>query len=190
MSFPTWRASAASWWSLAAGTAVAAWLNFGSPRISYAGFQFAIIFCIAVLHFGPSHNLTVIRDRMIGVVFGLIVFGTIEYLLWPVRATDALRARVAELMHLLAELARTEAHKETVSNTDADSWRQQVSQKVEDIQRLIETSKFETGPLKVDKIQKHLGDAQIIFILLITLARQSHDVTQPDVVRAAAGRDR
>ena len=36
------------------------------------------------------------------------------------------------------------------------------------------------------EIQKRTGDAQIVFVLLLSLARQRHDVTLPDVVRAAA----
>ncbi len=174
----------------AAGTAVAGWLNFGSPRISYAGNQLGLAFYIAVLHFGPSLNLTAIRDRMIGIAFGLIVFGIVEHLLWPVRAANTLHANVAELMHLLAELARTEASSEVeaFASKDATSWRRQISIKVEEIQRLIESSKFESSTFKVSEIQKHIGDAQIVFTLLIALARQRLDVTQPDVVLMAASK--
>ena len=174
----------------AAGTAVAGWLNFGSPRISYAGNQLGLAFYIAVLHFGPSLNLTAIRDRMIGIAFGLIVFGIVEHLLWPVRAANTLHANVAELMHLLAELARTEASSEVeaFASKDATSWRRQISIKVEEIQRLIESSKFESSTFKVSEIQKHIGDAQIVFTLLIALARQRLDVTKPDVVRMAASK--
>ena len=126
---------------------------------------------------------------MIGVIFGLTVFGIVEHLLWPVRAADALRARVAQLMHLLAQLARTEAESETQTMTiqDSDSWRRQISLKVEEIQVLIESSKFEKNALKLNEIQRHTGDAQIVFILLLALARRRHDVTQPDAVREAAG---
>ena len=173
----------------AAGTAVAAWLNFGSPRISYAGNQLGLAFYIAVLHFGPSLNLTVVRDRLIGIAFGLIVFGIVEHLLWPARAADMLRARVAELMHLLAELARADASSEAqaMTSTEAASRRQQLSTKVEEIQSLLESSKFESSTFKPD-IQKHIGDAQMVFILLSALARRTDDVTQPDAVLTAARR--
>jgi multidrug resistance protein MdtO len=173
-----------------AGTAAAAWLNFGSPRISYAGNQLGLAFYIAVLHFGPSTNLTAIRDRMIGIAFGLIVFGIVEHLLWPVRAANTLRLRVGELMHLLAELARTEASGEAqaLASKDATSWRRQISIKVEEIQTLIESSKFESNTFKVSEIQKHIGDAQIVFTLLIALARQRLEVTQSDRVVTAASK--
>ncbi len=172
----------------AAGTAVAAWVNFGSPRISYAGNQLGLAFYIAALHFGPSVNLTAIRDRMIGIAFGLIVFGIVEHLLWPVSAAKTLHTRVAELMHMLAELAQKEAGSEAQAMTmkDMDSWRRQISIKVEEIQSLIESSKFESNTANISLIQKHIGDAQIVFTLLIALIRQRQAVTQPDVAPAAA----
>ena len=180
--FPNVETIGGFWLVFGAGTAVAAWVNFGTPRISYGGYQIGLAFYKAVLgDFGPSLNLTVIRDRLIGVFFGLIVFGIVEHLLWPVRAADALRARLAEMLHLLAELARTgsEQRSQTVTSNDMDSWRRRISQKVEDVQGLIESSKFESGAFKLSEIQKRTGDAQIVFILLLSLARQRHDVTQP-----------
>ena len=175
-----------------AGTAVAAWVNFGSPRISYAGNQLGLAFYIAALHFGPSVNLTAIRDRMIGIAFGLIVFGIVEHLLWPVSAAKTLHTRVAELMHMLAELARKEAGSEAQAMTmkDMDSWRRQISIKVEEIQSLIESSKFESNTANINLIQKHIGDAQIVFTLLIALIRQRQQVTQPDVAPARSERRR
>ena len=38
--------------------------------------------------FGQVTTLTVIRDRLIGIFFGLIVFGIVEHVLWPVSATE------------------------------------------------------------------------------------------------------
>jgi len=123
---------------------------------------------------------------LIGVFFGLIVFGVVEHLLWPVRAQDALRARLAEMLHLLAELARSRTSDKapTVIADDVDSWRQRISQKVRDVQGLIESSKFESGNLEVDEIQKRTGDGQLVFVLLLSLARDSTRL--PDAMRAAA----
>jgi hypothetical protein len=103
-----------------------------------------------------------------------------------VRAADALRARLAEIIRLLAELAHAGAGSATTTISDeVDSWRRLISQMVEGIQGLIESSKFELGAFKLSEIQKFVGDSQIIFILLLTLARQRRDVTAPNVVRAA-----
>src|SRR5262245_21025344 len=185
--FPHMDTIGGFWLVFGAGTAVAAWVNFGTPRISYGGYQVGVAFYKAVLQgFGPAISATVIRDRLIGVFFGLIVFGIVEHLLWPVRAQDALRACLAEILHLLADLARsgTRDRTPTVIAAEVDSWRRRISQKVRDVQGLIESSKFESGNLEVDEIQKRTGDAQLVFVLLLSLAR---DTTRlPNEMRAAA----
>ena len=91
-------------------------------------------------------------------------------------------------MHLLAELARTGTGTATptVTGDGVDAWRRRISQKVQDVQELIESSKFELRSLKVSEIQKLTGEAQIIFILLLSLARQRQEATAPNLVRAAA----
>src|SRR5262249_48373305 len=150
--FPNMDTIGGFWLVFGAGTAVAAWVNFGTPRISYGGYQVGVAFYKAVLPgFGPAISATVVRDRLVGVFFGLIVFGVVEHLLWPVRAQDALRARLAEMLQLLAELARTRtsAKTPTVIVNEVDSWRRRISQKVRDVQGLIESSKFESGDLEV-----------------------------------------
>ena len=116
--FPNIETIGGFWLVFGAGTAVAAWVNFGTPRISYGGYQIGLAFYKAILQdFGPATSATVVRDRLIGVFFGLIVFGVVEHLLWPVRAQDALRARLAEMLRLLAELARSRTSDE---NADGD----------------------------------------------------------------------
>src|SRR5258706_8697640 len=177
------------WLVFGAGTAVAAWVNFGTPRISYGGYQVGLAFYKAVLQgLGPALSATVVRDRLIGVFFGLIVFGVVEQLLWPVRAQDALRARLAEMLHLLADLARSGTTDKELAMiaADVDSLRRRISQKVEDVQGLIESSKFESGDLDIDQIQKRIGEGQLVFVLLLSLARQAPDLNRiPDTVRAA-----
>ena len=176
--FPNMDTIGGFWLVFGAGTAVAAWVNFGTPRISYGGYQIGIAFYKAILQgFGPALSATVVRDRLIGVFFGLIVFGIVEHLLWPVRAQDVLRARLAEMLRLLADLARSGTSDKTPSviANDVDAWRRRISQKVKDVQGLIESSKFESGNLEVDEIQKRTGDAQIVFVLLLSLARHPRD---------------
>src|SRR6266850_1943769 len=186
--FPNIETIGGFWLVFGAGTAVAAWVNFGTPRISYGGYQIGLAFYKAILQgFGPATSATVVRDRLIGVFFGLIVFGIVEQLLWPVRAQDALRARLAEVLRLLGELARSKTSDKnpTVITGEVDSWRRRISQKVEDMQGLIESSKFESGDLDVDEIQKRTGDGQLVFVLLLSLARQGQDIAEPSVFRTA-----
>ena len=186
--FPNMDTIGGFWLVFGAGTAVATWVNFGSPRISYGGYQIAVAFYKAILGgFGPALSATVVRDRLIGVFFGLIVFGIVEHLLWPVRAQNALRVRLAEMLRLLADLARsgTTDQAPSVMSNDVDALRRRISQTVKDVQGLIESSKFESGDLELDEIQKRTGDAQIVFVLLLALARHPRDVAQSNVVRTA-----
>ena len=187
--FPNVESIGGFWMIFGAGTAVAAWVNFGTPRISYGGYQIGVAFYKAVLQgFGPALSATVVRDRLVGVFFGLFVFGIVEHALWPVRAADALRARLAEMLRLLAELARMgkSSTTSTEATAEVDSWRRRISQKVEDIQGLIESSKFEPAACKLCEIQKVTGEAQIIFILLLSLTRHMQNARYPNEVRAAA----
>ena len=188
--FPNMDTIGGFWLVFGAGTAVAAWATFGTPRIFYGGYQTGLAFYKAILQgFGPALSATVVRDRLIGVFFGLIVFGIVEHVLWPVRARDALRARLTEMLRLLADLARSGTRDKMPGEIagDVDSWRRRISQKIQEIQTLIESSKFESGALELDEIQKRTGDAQIVFVLLLSLARQSRDTARlPDAMRATA----
>jgi len=177
------------WLVFGTGTAAAAWVNFGSPRIAYAGYQTGLAFYKAVLQsFGAAISATVVRDRLIGVFFGLVVFGLVEHLLWPVRAADALRARQAELLRLLANLARagTAGGTPAVPAADVDGWRRRISQKVEDVLGLTESSKFERAELDLEAFQRRTGDAQIVFILLLALARDRRPPGLPESMKARA----
>ena len=104
--FPNVDGLGGFWLVFGAGTAVAAWINFGSPRVSYGGYQTGLAFYKAVFQsFGPAISATVLRDRLIGIAFGLIVFGLLEHVLWPVRAADRMRERLADVLRSLGGLA-------------------------------------------------------------------------------------
>jgi hypothetical protein len=88
---------------------------------------------------------------------------------------------------LLADLARSGTRSTIPATIDADvdSWRRRISQKVEEIQGHIESSKFEPDDFRISEIQQITGDAQIVFILMLSLARQRYELGHMDMVRAA-----
>lgn len=60
---------------------LAAWVAFGSERISYMGLQIALAFDLGVLtDYGPSTQIDPIRDRFIGIVLGILIISTDEVL--------------------------------------------------------------------------------------------------------------
>jgi multidrug resistance protein MdtO len=70
----------------ATGAALAGWVAAGSPRISYAGLQIGLAFFMCVFQgFAPDTNFTTIRDRLVGIVLGLVVSSAVFLYLWPER---------------------------------------------------------------------------------------------------------
>jgi len=186
--FPNIDGLGGFWFVFATGTAVAAWINFGSPRISYGGYQTGIAFYKAIFQdFGPAVSATVVRDRLIGIAFGLIVFGAVEHFLWPVRAADRMRARLADALRSLAAFARV-ALRAPDDQRDVDARRQLISQQVADVQGYVESSKFEPGVGAEDaqEVERLTGDAQTVFVVLLAIARHPAILTgSEDAVRAA-----
>jgi multidrug resistance protein MdtO len=163
------------WAVFAPGTAVAAWVNFGSPRVSYGGYQIGLAFYKVVLQgWGPVTELTVARDRLIGIAFGLVVFGILEHVLWPVRASDRRQRRFADALRSLAALARLGARDRPGAGRDGelDDMRHRIAQDLAETQRLLEESKFELQAGELEAFQRRVGDAQIIFLVLLSLAYQ------------------
>jgi multidrug resistance protein MdtO len=161
------------WAVFAAGTAVAAWVNFGSPRVSYGGYQIGLAFYKVTLQgWGPVTELKVARDRLVGVAFGLVVFGLLEHYLWPVRASDRRQQHFADVLRLLADLARLGGRERSDGGPDPelDDLRRRISQALAETQRLLEESKFELQVGELDAFQRRLGDAQVIFLELLSIA--------------------
>ena len=84
--------------------AAGAWTAAGSERISYAGLQLVFTFSLALLErFGPTNDLTEIRDRAIGILLGVTLSALIHGLLWPEAEGEALRQRLAALLRRIAQ---------------------------------------------------------------------------------------
>jgi multidrug resistance protein MdtO len=175
--FPNVDGLGGFWLVFATGTAVAAWINFGSPRISYGGYQTGLAFYKATLQgLGPALSATVVRDRLIGVAFGLIVFGIVEHVLWPVRAADRMHARLADVFGSLAAFARALSQ----PPGDVDARRRLISQQVADVQGFIESSKFESGAgADAETMERRTAGAQTVFLVLLAIAREATAAARP-----------
>src|SRR3954451_1150449 len=72
---------------VACASGIAGWVATGSERISYAGLQMAFAFFYSVFQgYAPDTDLDNVRNRVIGILFGLIVTGLIFHYVWPERA--------------------------------------------------------------------------------------------------------
>jgi len=71
---------------VACASAMAGWVGTGSERISYAGLQIAFAFFYSVFQgYAPDTDLDNVRNRVVGILFGLIVTGFVFQYIWPER---------------------------------------------------------------------------------------------------------
>jgi multidrug resistance protein MdtO len=85
----------------------AAWVATSSELLAYAGLQIAFAFFLGVLQsYAPANDLTVLRDRVVGILLGNIVITIVFSTLWPESARSAVRAAAARLLRALAALVR------------------------------------------------------------------------------------
>jgi multidrug resistance protein MdtO len=84
------------------GALAAAYVAAGSPRISYAGFQMAFAFFLCVIQ-GPSpaFDLTIARDRVIGILIGNLVVFIVFTNLWPISVGKRIDPAIATLLRRL-----------------------------------------------------------------------------------------
>jgi uncharacterized membrane protein YccC len=72
---------------VACGSAIAGWIGAGSERISYAGLQMAFAFFYSIFQgYAPDTDLDNVRNRVVGILFGLVVTGLVFQYVWPERS--------------------------------------------------------------------------------------------------------
>ena len=61
----------------------------GSQRIAYAGLQIALAFFLCIFQgFAPDTDFDTIRNRLVGIVLGIVVTSIVFRYLWPERESD------------------------------------------------------------------------------------------------------
>lgn len=90
---------------IGAGSFIAAWVANSSERLQYMGWQMALAFFLCVLHgYGPTFDLDVARDRIIGIIYGNVVVTIVFSSLWPVSVGSTVRKHLAAAMRALVTL--------------------------------------------------------------------------------------
>ena len=90
---------------IAGVSALCAWVATSSERLAYAGMQMALAFFLGVLQgYGPSTDLTVLRDRMVGILLGNLLMSLVFSTLWPTSAAAQARQGLAAALRALAGL--------------------------------------------------------------------------------------
>jgi multidrug resistance protein MdtO len=192
--FPHLDSLGGFWLPFGAGTAVAAYVNFGSPRLSYCGYQIGLAFYKAVLQgYGPATELKVVKDRLIGIALGLLVFGLIDTQLWPVRAAARVRPSFANALRSMADLARLPSQNgdPAMVLSRAYTLRLNIYQGFATVQQLVAETTFEPGAAEREAMLQLLAEAQAAFLVLLALVQDRADAALrgvPALARDAANR--
>jgi multidrug resistance protein MdtO len=100
-------------------TLLCTWVATSSPLLAYAGLQMAFAFYLGVLQdTGPTDDLTVLRDRLVGIALGNLAMSLVFSTLWPVSTTAAAKAVLARIIGRqtrLLEAAKTPAAADIVA---------------------------------------------------------------------------
>ncbi len=89
------------------GALAGGWIAGGGPRIAYAGFQMTFAFFLCVIQgASPAFDLTVARDRVIGILIGNAAIFLIFVTVWPASIGRRIDPAIAALLEGLARIAR------------------------------------------------------------------------------------
>jgi multidrug resistance protein MdtO len=92
----------------------AGWVTTSSERLSYAGMQIALAFFMGLLQtYSPATDLTVLRDRVAGILLGNVAMTLVFSGLWPESAITRLRGALADALRGIAALLRSPQNAET-----------------------------------------------------------------------------
>jgi hypothetical protein len=144
--------------------------------------------------YGPYTELRVVRDRLIGIALGLAVFGFINNRLWPIRAVETTRVKLASILRSLAKLAGLPDEKDPAPQlAEAHDLRLQVHQTIGAVRQLLESSKFESGAPLRERLEVISNLAQMLFLHLLAIIQHRPDLhasAVPEPLRAASARFR
>ena len=165
---------------VACASAIAGWVATGTELISYAGLQIAFAFFYSVFQgYAPDTDLDNVRNRVVGILFGLIVTGLVFRYIWPERTIDrlrdALRAALRQLARLL-EIPRPDVSIEK-TKTEAHALIGETAKSFDQARRYVELTQFEFEDSQSDRtslgnLKTTLSRAEEVFVSATSLASE------------------
>ncbi len=130
-------------------TAVASWFMTSSPRLSYLGSQIAVAFYLINLQeFAVQTSLAVARDRVVGILLGLLMMWLVFDQLWGAASAGAgMKRTFASTLRLLAQLAREPfTGEKRLAIERSYSLRETINGNFDKVRALADGVLFEFGP--------------------------------------------
>jgi multidrug resistance protein MdtO len=139
---------------------LAAWIS-GGPRFNYVGIQLAFAFYIVAFEgFSAPTQLAPARDRLIGILFALVVMWFVFDQIWPVRTVTAMRRVLASVLRSGASLFRIvdRASPDDQLEREVDGVRDRVGKNISALRTMSEAVEYEFGVSR----EQHVRTSEII----------------------------
>jgi multidrug resistance protein MdtO len=170
---------------------LAAWVAFGSERISYMGIQIAIAFDLGILHgYGPPKEIDPIRDRFIGIILGVIIISAVFSLIWPEDARSIAREKVGGCLRSIARLLRLNGSQGSISRSA--QLELEIASKLSEAnayeeQAAFEALLYETDVTSVNNLGEAVAAAEGIYTASLPWVRERSTNSQTEIGRNATG---
>lgn len=163
----------------AAATAIAAWFATSSPRLSYFGLQIALAFYFVNLQsFHIETDLTIARDKVAGVLLGILAMGFIFDRFGTKSDAEQLQILLARNVRMLAQLAVCPvARHEAVAISQFRRLSSQINDNFASLESQMDTARFEfefrhrreEDVVECGRIQRTQPALRSIFLLELSL---------------------
>ena len=129
-------------------TAFASWFMTSSARLSYFGVQIAVAFYLIHLNsFAIEPSLSIARDRVVGILLGLIMMWLVFDQLWGASAVSDMKRAFLSAVRLLAEFAREPISRDyNVAAERSYSLREAINNNFDGVRASADGVLFEFGP--------------------------------------------
>ncbi|MXV44924.1 fusaric acid resistance protein [Saccharibacter sp. 17.LH.SD] len=125
---------------------VSGWLNSGESRIAYIGLQIAIAFFLSDLtNSTPATDLTVPRDRVIGIMIGLFINYIMHTYLWP----KSCGTQIGPQLQAIKDLLKAESNAST--SVERIVFASKVQERIAATEIMLENSVLEPIPFRLTR---------------------------------------
>jgi multidrug resistance protein MdtO len=139
---------------------LASWIS-GGPRFNYVGIQIAFAFYVVAFEgFTAPTELAPARDRLIGILFAVVVMWFVFDQIWPVRTVTAMRRVLASVLKSAARLFELVGSTEPYDQLqrELEGTRDRVGKNISALRTMSEAVEYEFG---VDH-EQHVRSSELI----------------------------